>query len=47
MSEEAKKEEAPTITYKRPSGSEITCTDNEANRQLAAAEGWEEVKGKK
>ena len=29
------------ITYIRPSGSEITVSDNEANRAYAVANGWE------
>jgi len=36
-----------TITYTRPSGAEITVSDNAANRAYAAENGWVEAGTKK
>jgi len=35
------------ITYKRPSGTEITVSDNPSNRALADQNGWKEKKTRK
>lgn len=44
MSKEVKKDDQPTVKYKRPSGTVIEVADKPANHQTAKKLGWEIVK---